>query len=194
MVYDVAVVAGDRLDAEIDVRREAAVQRELAFAVLESPFARGEVDEREAHRLLELVHAIALEGEDRDVRLDGGDRSRGFAGGKPREQLLAACRAGRSEPARPPLVPCSGAELPCLRRYPVKRSDDGRPMMQPGAIYTFDMNLTSGGQNGFITPGTWTPRAIDLIQFESVRWDDGTDCVFFPGSDARFVHPHARKH
>ena len=27
-----------------------------------------------------------------------------------------------------------------------------------------------------------------------VRWDDGTDCVFFPGSDARFVNTHARKH
>jgi len=56
----------------------------------------------------------------------------------------------------------------------MKRTDDGRPMMQPGASYTFDMNLTSGGQNGFITPGTWTPRAIDLIELESVRWDDGT--------------------
>jgi len=56
----------------------------------------------------------------------------------------------------------------------LKRTDDGRPMMQPGATYTFDMNLTSGGQNGFTTPGTWTPRAIDLIEFESVRWDDGT--------------------
>jgi hypothetical protein len=56
----------------------------------------------------------------------------------------------------------------------LKRGDDGRPMMQPGASYTFDMNLTSGGENGFITPGTWTPRAIDLIECESVRWDDGT--------------------
>ena len=56
----------------------------------------------------------------------------------------------------------------------LKRTDDGRPMMQPGASYTFDMNLTSGGQNGFTTPGTWTPRAIDVIEFESVRWDDGT--------------------
>ena len=27
----------------------------------------------------------------------------------------------------------------------LKRTDDGRPMMQPGASYTFDMNLTSGG-------------------------------------------------
>jgi hypothetical protein len=56
----------------------------------------------------------------------------------------------------------------------LKRSDDGRPMMQPGASYTFDMNLTSGGPNGFTTPGTWSPRPIDLIEFDSVRWDDGT--------------------
>jgi hypothetical protein len=26
-----------------------------------------------------------------------------------------------------------------------------------------------------------------------IQWDDGTDCIFFPGSDARFVHPGARK-
>jgi len=56
----------------------------------------------------------------------------------------------------------------------LKRTDDGRPLMQPGASYTFDMNLTSGGVNGFTTPGTWTPRPIDLIEFGSVRWDDGT--------------------
>jgi len=56
----------------------------------------------------------------------------------------------------------------------LKRADDGRPMMKPGGSYTFDMNLTSGGANGFTTPGTWTPRPIDLIEFDSVRWDDGT--------------------
>lgn len=56
----------------------------------------------------------------------------------------------------------------------LKRADDGRPMMQPGASYTFDMSLTSGGANGFATPGTWTPRPIDVIEFDSVRWDDGT--------------------
>jgi hypothetical protein len=56
----------------------------------------------------------------------------------------------------------------------LKRSDDGRPMMQPGGSYTFDMNLTSGGANEFTAPGTWSPRPIDLIDFDSVRWDDGT--------------------
>jgi hypothetical protein len=56
----------------------------------------------------------------------------------------------------------------------LKRADDGRPMMQPGALYTFDMNLTSGRANEFTTPGTWSPLPIDLIEFDSVRWDDGT--------------------
>ncbi len=26
-----------------------------------------------------------------------------------------------------------------------------------------------------------------------VRWDDGTDCIFFPSSDAHFVRPGAVK-
>jgi hypothetical protein len=56
----------------------------------------------------------------------------------------------------------------------LKRAADGRPMMQPGASYTFDLNLTSGGANEFTTPATWAPRSIDLIEFDSVRWDDGT--------------------
>jgi hypothetical protein len=56
----------------------------------------------------------------------------------------------------------------------LKRADDGRPVMQPGASYTFDLNLTSGSENGLTTPGTWTPRPIDVIEFDSVRWDDGT--------------------
>jgi hypothetical protein len=56
----------------------------------------------------------------------------------------------------------------------LKRADDGRPMMQPGAVYAFDMNLTSGSANEFTTPGTWSPRPIDVIEFDAVRWDDGT--------------------
>lgn len=56
----------------------------------------------------------------------------------------------------------------------LKRSDDGRPMMEPGGSYTFDLNLTSGAGAAGTAPGTWTPRPIDLIEFDSVRWDDGT--------------------
>jgi len=56
----------------------------------------------------------------------------------------------------------------------IKRADDGRPMIQPGGSYTFDMNLTSGLADRFTTPETWTPMPIDLIEFDSVRWEDGT--------------------
>jgi hypothetical protein len=77
----------------------------------------------------------------------------------------------------------------------LKRADDGRPMMQPGASYTFDMNLTSGGPNGFTTPGTWSPRPIDLIEFDSVRWDDGTydGTPPFPGVDAAIESDSGRR-
>jgi hypothetical protein len=77
----------------------------------------------------------------------------------------------------------------------LKRSDDGRPMMQPGASYTFDMNLTSGGPNGFAMPGTWSPRPIDLIEFDSVRWDDGTydGAPPFPGADAAIESDSGRR-
>jgi len=36
------------------------------------------------------------------------------------------------------------------------------------------MNLTSGVANEFTPAGIWTPREIDLIELDSVRWDDGT--------------------
>jgi len=56
----------------------------------------------------------------------------------------------------------------------LKRTDDGRPMMEPGGSYTFDMNLTSGRGDVNTASGTWTPQPIDVIEFDSVRWDDGT--------------------
>ena len=55
----------------------------------------------------------------------------------------------------------------------LKRTDDGRPMMQPGESYTFDINLTSGGASDATIPGSWTPRPLDVIEIESVRWADG---------------------
>jgi hypothetical protein len=54
----------------------------------------------------------------------------------------------------------------------LQRTDDGRPLMQPGATYTFRMNVTSGP--GDLTNGAWTPRPIDVIELDSVRWADGT--------------------
>jgi hypothetical protein len=56
----------------------------------------------------------------------------------------------------------------------LKRTDDGRPLMQPGATYSFAMNVTSGGASDVTTDGTLTPRPIDVIEVDSVRWADGT--------------------
>jgi hypothetical protein len=56
----------------------------------------------------------------------------------------------------------------------LKRTDDGRPLMAPGGSCTIDLNLASGLGSEIMAPGTWTPRPIDLIEFDSVRWDDGT--------------------
>ena len=56
----------------------------------------------------------------------------------------------------------------------LKRTDDGRPLMQPGATYTFTMNLTAGGATDVTAHGALTPRPIDVIEIDSVRWADGT--------------------
>jgi hypothetical protein len=68
----------------------------------------------------------------------------------------------------------------------LKRADDGRPMMQPGAVYTFELNLTSGVANESTAPGTWSPRPLDVIDLDSVRWDDGryTGKPPYPQADA----------
>jgi hypothetical protein len=69
----------------------------------------------------------------------------------------------------------------------LKRTDDGRPLMQPGASYTFDMNLTSGRADQTTPTGAWTPNPIDVIELPSVRWDDGTyeGVPPFPQADAK---------
>ena len=54
----------------------------------------------------------------------------------------------------------------------LKRSDDGRPVMMPGSTYAFDINLTSGPGNAETTQ-TWSPRPLDLIELDAIRWDDG---------------------
>ena len=56
----------------------------------------------------------------------------------------------------------------------LKRTDDGRPLMQPGATYTFAMNVTGGGPRDVSANGALTPRPIDVIELDSVRWADGT--------------------
>jgi hypothetical protein len=56
----------------------------------------------------------------------------------------------------------------------LKRDDSGRAMMTPGGTYTFDLNLTSGIARGMTTPGTWSPRPLDVIEIDAVRWEDGS--------------------
>jgi hypothetical protein len=56
----------------------------------------------------------------------------------------------------------------------LKRSDDGRPLMQPGATYSFGMNVTSGGALDAGADGALTPRPLDVIELDSVRWADGS--------------------
>jgi len=56
----------------------------------------------------------------------------------------------------------------------LKRNDDGRPMMRPGGAYTFDINLTSGTASPSTKSGTWSPVPLDLIELDSIRWEDAT--------------------
>ena len=61
---------GDRDDVEIELRREAPVQRELELAVPAALVERREVREAQLHRLLELVGVAAGQEHVRNVRLD----------------------------------------------------------------------------------------------------------------------------
>lgn len=56
----------------------------------------------------------------------------------------------------------------------LRRDATGRPMMTPGATYTFDLNLTSGDASTVTVPGTWSPRTLDVIEIDAVRWEDGS--------------------
>jgi len=59
-----------------------------------------------------------------------------------------------------------GTALSSLQRGP-----EGRPAMTPGGSYGFDVNLTSGRK---IDAGTWAPAPLDVIEIDSVLWDDGS--------------------
>ena len=105
VVNRVAAAVGDHFDAEVDVRGEAAIQRDFALAVAEPQFRRREINEGVVHLLLELVHTLTLECEDRDVGVEGGNRYRRLTRVQPSHELfplLAVCRhASRVGNARP---------------------------------------------------------------------------------------------
>jgi hypothetical protein len=53
----------------------------------------------------------------------------------------------------------------------LQRGAEGRPAMIPGGTFTFDVNLTSGRKT---ETGLLEPTPLDVIEIDSVRWDDGT--------------------
>jgi hypothetical protein len=52
----------------------------------------------------------------------------------------------------------------------LRRDETGRPMMTPGARYTFDLSLISGDARTVPVP----PRPFDVIEIDAVRWEDGS--------------------
>lgn len=56
----------------------------------------------------------------------------------------------------------------------LQRTSDGRRLMSPGESYTFAINLTSGPADQVVPADTWTPPPLDVIEIQSVRWDDGS--------------------
>jgi hypothetical protein len=53
----------------------------------------------------------------------------------------------------------------------VQRGLEGRPAMTPGGSYTFDIPLTSGRKTD---DGAWAPAPLDVIEIDSVFWEDGS--------------------
>ena len=53
----------------------------------------------------------------------------------------------------------------------VKAGDHGRPAMEPGGEYSFDVNLTGASP---LADGSVSPTPLDVIEIDSVVWADGT--------------------
>ena len=70
VVAERAVRAGDVGDAEVDIGGEPAVESDLLGAGSLTGSRAAEVEERQIHRLLELVDAVREEEDHRSVRLD----------------------------------------------------------------------------------------------------------------------------
>jgi hypothetical protein len=54
------------------------------------------------------------------------------------------------------------------------RGENGAPLMTAGGSYTLVINLTSGSANLSTPSASWSPRPLDVIEIDSVRWADGT--------------------
>ena len=53
----------------------------------------------------------------------------------------------------------------------LQRGTEGHPAMTPGQTFTFEVKLTSGKKTD---SGLWAPTPIDVLDIDSVRWDDNT--------------------
>jgi hypothetical protein len=53
----------------------------------------------------------------------------------------------------------------------LQRVTEGHPAMTPGQTFTFEVKLTSGKKTD---SGLWAPTPIDVLDIDSVRWDDNT--------------------
>ncbi len=65
--------AGDRNDLEVQLRRRAPVERELALAEMPACVERGEIEKAQVDRLFQLVGGVAREQHARDMRFDQAD-------------------------------------------------------------------------------------------------------------------------
>jgi hypothetical protein len=53
----------------------------------------------------------------------------------------------------------------------IPRGPEGRPVLTPGGSFTFDVNLTGGRKTD---AGLWAPTPLDVIEIDSVLWEDGS--------------------
>src|SRR5688572_5421458 len=68
--FESSTIAGYRDEVQVDGGREAAVQREFAFAEVAPALEGAVVEKAQGHRLLDLVSKVARKEDTRDVRLD----------------------------------------------------------------------------------------------------------------------------
>jgi len=73
---ETCAIGADRYDAEVHIRRQASIQSHFLVTEVAAPFQRREVQETEAHGLLDLVDVRAGDQHVGDVRLQQADEVR----------------------------------------------------------------------------------------------------------------------
>ncbi len=117
--HDAPFFERDRHDAEVDARREAAVELDLGRAHRAALLERGVVEEAQVDRLLELVDVLAREDHGRGVRVHDLDRRRGMREGLRAGERGEDCgEVGSGHAAGALLYPWSCGERGPLSRNP----------------------------------------------------------------------------